>query len=87
MQIFTFILFLDLAELAEKAELAEPPWPGPIDPALSGSPRLGSRVVPGSGRPVGRVGLGRVRNIDKNGGPGRVQTLAGRVGSKYPDPT
>ena len=39
------------------------------------------RVVPGSGRPAGRVGSGRVRNIDKNGGSGRVQTLAGRVGS------
>ena len=35
------------------------------------------RVVPGSGRPAGRVGSGRggsgrVRNFDKNGGSGRV---------------
>ena len=46
-----------------------------------------ARVVPGSGRPAGRVGLGRVRNIYTIGGSGRVQTLAGRVGSTNPDPT
>ena len=40
-------------------------FPGRVDP------RVGS----------GRVGSGRVRNIDKNGGSGRVQILAGRVGS------
>ena len=46
-------------------------FPGRVDP------QVGS----------GWVGSGRVQNIDKNGGSGRVQTLAGRVGSKYPDPT
>ena len=40
-------------------------FPGRVDP------RVGSCGV----------GLGRVRNMDKNGGSGRVQTLAGRVGS------
>ena len=46
-------------------------FPGRVDP------RVGS----------GRVGSGRVQNINKNGGSGRVQTLADRIGSKYPDPT
>ena len=50
------------------------------------------RVVPGSGRPAGRVGSGWVGSGPEYGqerrvGSGLDPSGSGRVGSKYPDPT